>query len=120
MEALVRNFVGLDCAIEAELAADSKGGASALGMSAACGSATPVVAKSSAVASPVVAEKVVQTAEAASAGQYSALARTEASRPRRVKALAHEKGLPAAIQAGPFDQADRRPRCRSLPEARAV
>ena len=105
VEALVRNFVGsLTAAIEADVARRLQGVvASALGMSAAS-AAEPrrAVAKSTAVASPVrrpkkVSPELVQARKLQ--GQYlGALRGLKPVDHARVKALAHEKGLPAAIK----------------------
>jgi hypothetical protein len=105
VEALVRNFVGsLTAAIEADVARRLQGVvASVLGTPAASAAvARRSVAKSSAVASPVRRPKKVSP-ELAQArklqGQYlGALRGLKPVDHARVKALAHEKGLPAAIK----------------------
>jgi hypothetical protein len=106
VEVLVRNFVGsLTAAIEADVASRLQGVvASVLGTSAASAAvARRSVAQSSAVASPASRPKKRVSPELAEArklqGQYlGALRGLKPVDHARVKALAHEKGLPAAIK----------------------
>ena len=105
VESLVRDFVGnLTAAIEADVARRLQGVvASVLGTTAASAAAPRrSVAQSSPVASPVRRPKRVSP-ELAQArklqGQYlGALRGLKPVDHARVKALAHEKGLPAAIK----------------------
>ena len=103
VEALVHNFVGrLVAAIEADVARRLHGVfASALGTAAVSAAASRQPVGKSSVAAPVRRRKRV-TRELAKArklqGQYlGALRGLKPADHARVKALAHEKGLPAAI-----------------------